>query len=517
MEFVDIDIDALNIANFENFTKLIIQYLCGKINPSLQNIQEKKGEFEEIINYIQKNGLNYEQFNEILLLLNENRIDEGFYEFFFKVPKNKKITFELMKKGITRFRGYCFLNYGNIRNTFKVLLKMNKEQIEKELVDYITKTPEKIKDEFINRPLPIIDLEIIDKDKTWYIGYLSRKKLKKELVTLQNLIENDRSKERYYESFYEELLEMAEEAHQISKKGEKNTNSYLIWDYMDVYIATSMRNKCDFQETHDFVKTISNHPKVLPYSLRIFDPTRAHTDLSRNKGLIEGLMLKRAKCTIYMVQESDTMGKDSELASTLAQKKPVIAYIPTESIDTLTEKIKNYELDEIIEKIYFYKSKRLFKHTDVINKIDEDIDIQQTIEDFLNAYEKYRNEQQFSLWSEKEQEFKENFPSFDNLCIILASAIKIYYDKREEILKESHPLGMQIDLSSGVANGVLIVRDIEKYVDLLLAILNNSLEFKIESSKGFTGMYEKISGSLYRLITHDETLTNSFWTFFYKK
>src|ERR1017187_8527142 len=40
------------------------------------------------------------------------------------------------------------------------------------------------------------------------------------------------------------------------------------------------------------------------------------------------LMLKRAQCTLYLAQESDTLGKDSELASTLAQGKPVIAYVP---------------------------------------------------------------------------------------------------------------------------------------------------------------------------------------------
>jgi hypothetical protein len=39
-------------------------------------------------------------------------------------------------------------------------------------------------------------------------------------------------------------------------------------------------------------------------------------------------MLRRASCTIYLAQESDTLGKDSELASTLAQGKPVVAYIP---------------------------------------------------------------------------------------------------------------------------------------------------------------------------------------------
>ena len=46
------------------------------------------------------------------------------------------------------------------------------------------------------------------------------------------------------------------------------------------------------------------------------------------EGLAEALMLRRAACTIYFAQENDTLGKDSELASTLAQGKPVIAFVP---------------------------------------------------------------------------------------------------------------------------------------------------------------------------------------------
>ena len=40
-------------------------------------------------------------------------------------------------------------------------------------------------------------------------------------------------------------------------------------------------------------------------------------------------MLKRAKCTIYLAGETETLGKDSELAATLAQGKTVIAYVPS--------------------------------------------------------------------------------------------------------------------------------------------------------------------------------------------
>jgi hypothetical protein len=50
-------------------------------------------------------------------------------------------------------------------------------------------------------------------------------------------------------------------------------------------------------------------------------PTQAYCSDRIDKGIAEALMLKRAQCTIYLAQESDTLGKDSELASTLAQGK----------------------------------------------------------------------------------------------------------------------------------------------------------------------------------------------------
>jgi len=39
-------------------------------------------------------------------------------------------------------------------------------------------------------------------------------------------------------------------------------------------------------------------------------------------------MLQRATLTIYNAGSQDTMGKDSELAATLAQGKPVIVFVP---------------------------------------------------------------------------------------------------------------------------------------------------------------------------------------------
>ncbi len=152
------------------------------------------------------------------------------------------------------------------------------------------------------------------------------------------------------------LIKLDNEIKDNREKGTHNTNAYLIWDYIDVYIATSMRKNCEFEETFETIKKIFTNPLIKDLKIRYFDPTQSYCELNRDKGLIEGLMLKRVKCTVYMVQESDTFGKDSELASTLAQKKPVIAFFPDYNEEELCVKIKKYLLEYIKERIFILKA-----------------------------------------------------------------------------------------------------------------------------------------------------------------
>ncbi|MBK7838902.1 MAG: hypothetical protein IPJ49_14730 [Candidatus Obscuribacter sp.] len=46
------------------------------------------------------------------------------------------------------------------------------------------------------------------------------------------------------------------------------------------------------------------------------------------KGLVEALMLRRARYTIHMAQNSDSFGKDSEASVALGQGQAVIVYVP---------------------------------------------------------------------------------------------------------------------------------------------------------------------------------------------
>jgi len=137
------------------------------------------------------------------------------------------------------------------------------------------------------------------------------------------------------------LFRRQEEAREV---GRQNTFRYLSLPYIDVYVATSMREAGDFVHQHKFTQAVFEHQSVKDLNLRFFDPTLSYVDDRVTKGLIECLMLQRASVTLYNAGDSDTMGKDSELAATLAQGKPVIVYVP-EGTAKLNKRADTFKLD----------------------------------------------------------------------------------------------------------------------------------------------------------------------------
>ncbi|KKN38716.1 hypothetical protein LCGC14_0750680 [marine sediment metagenome] len=514
MKFRDNDIDQLKLDNINDFSKLILHHLCGKEYNPVSLDENRKKHLEKVLKDLSSGYLNYEQFNEVLLLLNQNRISRDFFNYFFL---NGIVNSETLKKGITKFKGLSILNFGNFNFTYDRFSKMKKYDIEKYFGIYNLQ-PDTLERSYATRPNPIISLRKVKKEDTWHLGYLSKNIYDTEKEILDEYILKEKSDPKKYDEFKKILQVLKEQIIKNREIGNYNTEIYLIWDYIDVYIATSMRKNCEYEETYEILKKIFTDPRIKSSKLRYFDPTQSFCESNRDKGLIEGLMLKRAECTIYMIQESDTFGKDSELASTLAQKKPVIAFIPNYNKDNLCIKIKEYPLEYIKERIYIFKAENEFNDVDILNDLDKDLhQLNDKLDHYLKDYESYREEQPFSLWIDKDKQFKAQNPHFEEICDILARYTKKYWDSRARTLKDYHPLGMQIDLDSGVSNGVLIVREIDTCVKILKGILTNSLEFEIKHfDDGYTGLIEINSSCLYRMVTDNKLLTNSFWNFFYK-
>ena len=110
-----------------------------------------------------------------------------------------------------------------------------------------------------------------------------------------------------------------------------NTKTYLsMVNDLDVYVATSMRERSDFLVMADFCERVFSHEMLCKYGLRYFDPTLSAAAHHEDKGLIECLMVRRAKVLVLHAGSRDSYGKDAEAAMALSLGKPVIIHADEE-------------------------------------------------------------------------------------------------------------------------------------------------------------------------------------------
>jgi len=251
----------------------------------------------------------------------------------------------------------------------------------------------------------ILDVSTIARDKTWFVGEITGNIVATELKKFDEFrkAKPEIGRDDAFLTFAKRLAQMDADFKTVQEVALRNTDVYLTWDHLDVYVATSMRNKWEYEEVFDFAKAIFGDPNLTSLKLRYFDPTQSKCRTSRDKGLLEGLMLKRADCTIYMAQETDTLGKDSELANTLAQGKPVIAYVPKVNPD-------EYALT-IEERPLRYAKLRLLdlQATGMLEEVDQLPRLTQT---FLEDLAQYRKGNPFELWAERDSTLFEGILAF---------------------------------------------------------------------------------------------------------
>ena len=341
MNFEELRISRINVRDPRSLYQLVVMDLCGE--RYFRKFEElNESHIQAFITISSVDGLNHEQFNELLLLFDQDRVSRAFFDFFFAA--NGCIKLDSLSTCIARFRGFAMLCFGDFRFAYKKLSRCDNADLLGGLGPY-SRNATTIADAFSQRPAPALKIEKIGKDKTWCLGYIAKGVYEAEAGALSEAVKGHQSDGGLLKQaeFYQQL---GETIRQTEAQGLRNTDVYLTWDYMDVYVATSMRKRWEFEETAEFVSELFAREDVRKLKLRYFDPTQSQCAYRIDKGLVEALMLKRSRCTVYMVQESDTMGKDSELASTLAQGKPVIAYVPRiEDVELHARKLQKYPLE----------------------------------------------------------------------------------------------------------------------------------------------------------------------------
>jgi hypothetical protein len=408
-------------------------------------------------------------------MLGYDRVTHAFFQFladggFEYVPGSSILSLDDLQTAVERARELSLLFFGNVKFGFKKLARDAED-----FSIYYTSTLPIDAEIFGKRHEPIHPVDQIPSEKTYYLGYVIQRELSKRLEVDPN-----------------DPIALAEmqTLKEVRATGIRNQHAYLISDHLDVYIATSMRRRHEYLEVGEFAKRVFDCEILKPLKLRWFDPTQAYCADRIDKGLAEALMLRRATCTLYLVQESDTLGKDSELASTLAQGKAVIAYLPSPTEEEVAFDVKRLSA-------LYAKSE-----TQIILERLQDLSpalawTDANIRRWLDAPDAVEPEAALKL---------------------LATVTREHYDSRAKTLGETHPLGIQVNLETGVANGVLVVRTVEACADLIRRIVTHKLQFRIEEKTvegvKYQLLRETVSDSVFRVMTGDAILTNSFWNFY---
>ncbi|MDE0331680.1 MAG: hypothetical protein OXL41_07405 [Nitrospinae bacterium] len=128
---------------------------------------------------------------------------------------------------------------------------------------------------------------------------------------------------------HEKVKPIADKFNKARPAAEYNTKLYLsLINELDVYVATSMRKREDFRSMARDCNDIFGREGLKRFGIRYFDPTMSAAQGHEDKGLIECLMVKCAKVVLYFAGESDSFGKDAEIAMAMSLGKPVIILCP---------------------------------------------------------------------------------------------------------------------------------------------------------------------------------------------
>lgn len=532
-----------------------------------------------------KTKIALEQLNEMLLLVEESRVSKAFFDFFVMgmrrsdPTKTSAATLGQIKEAVKRFRGYAMLAYGNFRFAFQRLSSMADPIEICDALEPWAQSESEQRAKLGTRPRSIAliksGLSKIPANETWHLGFLTELGLRNDVafaevlkafgtgerkgVLKARLREADRAEveslvDKYWPPDKEQVELWRSRIKSISNAGWKqydilkrnqelgrqNSLRYLTWDYMDVYVATSMRHPWEFQETYEFAEEVFRRPELKGLNLRWFDPTQSYEPSVTDKGLIEALMLKRARCTLYMAQESDTFGKDSELAATLAQGKPVIVYIRSaegsDRLDAFARELGTRPIAFYRKRLHTHFAEDFFQDVDRLRLVRQNLlemglgqmsdrIVTAKASELISLLEQLEGERTFQFIGREDDDLRKRLIEKMPIAPQLMAALEaVSMDKRAVTIKEFHPLSMQVHLDTGVANGVFVARSPKECAQLLSGLMTDRLQFHIEplytggrGKRLGTWLREDKTNSRSRIVTYNQAVTNSFWNFYLSK
>lgn len=324
---------------------------------------------------------------------------------------------------------------------------------------------------------------------------------------------------------------------------QRNLARYLSADFLDVYVATSMRSDADFVSANRFVELLFAHDDVKPLRLRYFNPTQSWIEDRVAKGLVEALMLRRASATIYMAQNEDTFGKDSEASVSLGQGKPVVVYVPRllvpevgidtedsfkwtredlESLllkDAQSDEDKDFDAtvddDTLLGRLIRVRMERATggSISAAVRRHWADFDLygrgatSRFVEAHRGRYREWLDDCLSGGTSLPPAEIRDEFHK-------LMVAVTVRFEQRARVFREIHPLALQVILSTGVLNGILVVRSVERCAKILVGLLRNQVACELHQDADNYRLVETTTGSTLRVISKHSLIQSAFDAFY---
>jgi transcriptional regulator with XRE-family HTH domain len=325
-------------------------------------------------------------------------------------------------------------------------------------------------------------------------------------------------------------------------QGLRNLARYLSADHLDVYVATSMRVDADFVSVNDFVTKLFAHEEVRALRLRYFNPTQSWIEDRVAKGLVEALMLRRAAVTVYMAQKGDTFGKDSEASVALGQGKPVIVFVP--KLAVLSVQVDSGELGAMSrEQLHGIAAKEgSGEDQEVDDTVDHRAMLGRVLDIRLRKASGYalagaaaEHWADFGFYEEASRiegdSARAAFRQWLDRCIkhkdlidppaevydhfirmLVATAVR--FEDRASLFRRQHPLALQVILSTGVLNGMIVVRSVESCAKIMKALITNALDLELTADESNYLLVERTTRSTIRVISRHSLIGSAFATYY---
>ena len=361
----------------ENSTGIEMFLSAKSLSEESENIISKR------LSEIEDNPISFMQLRQMFVLNGYQGFTSGFFYYYWTAKDTDKHPYDVtkvegyddeykyisnvnslqqLKWGLYRLYIDSLLFFGDINFGYTHFCKLNNEELHscfdekrydiRDKREFLEFEPIDKNDRYLISEMACKTYEI-DADSTESLlqllinNYNDAKKQGRKRISIKELLNGEFAKEdnklqfefattdiqdEEVESEYDiktKYEAVAEKFISARKNALQNTDIYLsLINDLDVYVATSMRNKKDFIEMATNTEQIFKDYKIKELNLRYFDPTISAAKCHEDKGLIECLMVRCAKALIYTAGEKESYGKDAEAAMALSSGKPVIFFCP---------------------------------------------------------------------------------------------------------------------------------------------------------------------------------------------